>query len=160
MVKLSRRNPSDVPGVRFPPPLIFIGVFVAGIQLQHLFPIIVIPRVLGRFISVVSFAVSAMLAASSFVMFRRAGTSPLPIKPTTALITNGPYRFSRNPMYLSLVFLYIGLTLWLDDFWVLLLVPVVVVLVHYLAIVQEERYLERRFGKEYLRYKSSVRRWL
>ena len=93
-------------------------------------------------------------------MFRRARTSPIPIRPTTALVTNGPYRFSRNPMYLSLVLLYVGLALRLNDFWVLALAPVVIVLVHYLAIVREEQYLERKFGQEYLDYKARVRRWL
>lgn len=93
-------------------------------------------------------------------MFRRARTSPLPIKPTLVLVTNGPYRFSRNPMYLSLVLLYFGLALWLDIFWALVLVPIVIILVQYLAIMREERYLERKFGQQYLYYKACVRRWL
>lgn len=160
MAKLSAQDPNDTSGVRFPPPLIFIIAFIAGLQLQRHFPAIDIPKVSGRLLSVVCFVASAILAASSFIMFRRAGTSPIPIKPTTALVTNGPYRFSRNPMYLSLVLLYFGLALRLDVFWVLVLAPVVIVLVHYLAIVREERYLERKFGQEYLDYKARVRRWL
>jgi protein-S-isoprenylcysteine O-methyltransferase Ste14 len=160
MVKSSAQNPFDTPGVRFPPPLIFIIVFVAGLQLQRIFPVIDIPKVIGRLISAVCFVASAILAASSFIMFRRAHTSPLPFKPTSALVTNGPYRFSRNPMYLSLVLLYVGLALWRDIFWVLVLAPIAVVLVQYLAIVREERYLERKFGQKYLIYKARVRRWL
>jgi protein-S-isoprenylcysteine O-methyltransferase Ste14 len=146
--------------VRFPPPLVFIIVFVAGLQLQRFFPFIDIPKVIGRLMSVMCFVVSAILAASSFIMFRRARTSPLPIKPTLVLVTNGPYRFSRNPMYLSLVLLYFGLALWLDIFWALVLVPIVIILVQYLAIMREERYLERKFGQQYLYYKACVRRWL
>ncbi len=146
--------------MRFPPPLVFIIVFVAGLQLQRFFPFIDIPKVIGRLMSVMCFVVSAILAASSFIMFRRARTSPLPIKPTLVLVTNGPYRFSRNPMYLSLVLLYFGLALWLDIFWALVLVPIVIILVQYLAIMREERYLERKFGQQYLYYKACVRRWL
>jgi protein-S-isoprenylcysteine O-methyltransferase Ste14 len=160
MVRLQPQDPVDTSGVRFPPPLIFIIVFVAGLQLQRLFPGIDIPKVIGRLISPACFVVSVILAASSFTMFLRAHTSPLPIKPTSALVTNGPYRFSRNPMYLSLVLLYVGLALWLDIFWVLVLVPVVIIAVQYLVIVREERYLERKFGQEYLFYKARVRRWL
>jgi len=160
MAKLSAQNPNDTSGVRFPPPLIFIISFVVGLQLQRHFPVMDIPKAGGRLISVVCFVASAILAVSSFTMFRRARTSPIPIRPTTALVTNGPYRFSRNPMYLSLVLLYVGLALRLNDFWVLALAPVVIVLVHYLAIVREEQYLERKFGQEYLDYKARVRRWL
>ncbi len=160
MVTLQPQNPVDTPGVRFPPPLIFIIVFVTGLLLQRLFPIIDIPKVIGRLISLVCFVASVSLAASSLIMFLRAHTSPLPIKPTSALVTNGPYRFSRNPMYLSLVLLYIGLALWLDIFWVLVLAPIVIISVQYFVIVREERYLERTFGQEYLFYKARVRRWL
>jgi protein-S-isoprenylcysteine O-methyltransferase Ste14 len=160
MAKLSAQNPIDTSGVRFPPPLIVIIVFGAGLQLQHLFPFIDIPEVIGHFISVVCFVASAIFATSSFIMFLRAHTSPLPIRPTSVLVTNGPYRYSRNPMYLSLVLVYVGLALWLDVFWVFVLVPAVIILVQYLAIVREERYLERKFGQKYLRYKSCVRRWV
>jgi protein-S-isoprenylcysteine O-methyltransferase Ste14 len=159
MDKLSAQNQIDTSGVRFPPPLIFIIVFVAGLQLQRFFPFVDIPKVIGRLISVMCFVVSTILAASSFIMFQRAHTSPLPIKPTLVLVTNGPYRFSRNPMYLSLFLLYFGLALWLDVFWVLVLVPLVIILVQYLAIVREERYLERKFGQQYISYKARVRRW-
>jgi protein-S-isoprenylcysteine O-methyltransferase Ste14 len=63
-------------------------------------------------------------------------------------------------MYLSLAFLYAGLTLWFNVFWALILLPVVIVIVRYYVITGEERYLERKFGEEYLRYKARVRRWL
>jgi len=135
-------------------------MFIAGLQLQRIFPVLDIPKAIGYLLSVICMVPAAIIAASSFIMFRRARTSFLPFKPAAALVTNGPYRFTRNPMYLSLVLLYVGLALRSDLFWVLALAPIAIVLVQYLAIVREEQYLERKFGQEYLIYKARVRRWV
>ncbi len=97
---------------------------------------------------------------SAFGQFRRHNTSFKPHEPSTALITEGPYRFSRNPMYLALSLLYAGIGIAADSPWTLaLLVPLLIVL-HYGVIIREERYLERKFADAYRRYKSSTRRWL
>jgi protein-S-isoprenylcysteine O-methyltransferase Ste14 len=92
--------------------------------------------------------------------FRRAGTTPHPAGPTTALAVGGPYRFTRNPMYLGLVFLLAALALLANSLWPLILLPVVIVNVRRAVIDREERYLTAKFGEEYLRYKARVRRWL
>ncbi len=146
--------------VRIPPPLIYAGVFAIGLLLQQFFPIDVLPKAVRRVTAFLCMGASAILGAWSFVWFWRARTSPLPIKPSTALVTAGPYRFTRNPMYVSLVFLHVGLGLWFNVFWALVLLPVAIVIVRYYIIAGEERYLERKFGDEYLRYKARVRRWL
>jgi protein-S-isoprenylcysteine O-methyltransferase Ste14 len=91
--------------------------------------------------------------------FRRAGTSVIPFKPTTALVTSGPYRFSRNPMYLGMAFRYIGVALALGVVWALITLPFVIAAVDQLAIAIEEGYLVRKFGDPYCDYMKRVRRW-
>lgn len=84
----------------------------------------------------------------------------MPFAPTTAIIDTGPFALTRNPLYLSMTLLYTGLTLIINTIWPLLLLPFVLVVVQRGVIEREERYLERKFGEEYLSYKSRVRRWL
>lgn len=94
------------------------------------------------------------------VLFRRFRTSLIPVVPAATLVTRGPYRVTRNPMYVGLAFLYAGIALYFRLSWGLLLLPVVLLSVYYLVIAREERYLERRFGEAYTHYKMQVRRWL
>ncbi len=82
------------------------------------------------------------------------------MQPSTAIITTGPFRYSRNPAYVALTLLCVGLGVLLDNPWILVLLLPAVLLVHFGVVRREERYLERRFGEEYRRYKASVRRWL
>ena len=147
-------------GVRIPPPLIYAAVFIAGLLLQKFLPVDVLPMAASHIIASLCTVASAILGVCGFAWFWRARTSPLPIKPTTALVTDGPYRFTRNPMYVSLALLYAGLALWFDVFWALVLLPAAIAIIRYYVIAGEERYLERRFGEEYLRYKTRVRCWL
>ncbi len=94
------------------------------------------------------------------VSFRRAGTSMVPMNPTTALVTSGPYRLTRNPMYLGMAFLYVAFAFALGVIWALAFLPAVVVIVDRFVIAREEPYLERKFGQAYRDYKVRVRRWL
>lgn len=149
----------DIAGVIAPPPLIYVGPLIAGLLLDRWVPIGGLPsgpaRLLGTFglvaFSIVVFAV---------VAFRRAGTRPEPWKPTTALVTSGPYRFTRNPMYLGFTLLYLGLALWFGGYWTLMLLPPVLVVMIHGVIRREEAYLSRLFGTEYDDYRQRVRRWL
>jgi protein-S-isoprenylcysteine O-methyltransferase Ste14 len=92
--------------------------------------------------------------------FRRARTTLIPNKPATAFVTRGPYGFTRNPMYLSLVALYIAVALWLNSWWAFVMLPVVVVVIDRAVIAREEHYLSAAFPAEYSAYRSRVRRWL
>jgi protein-S-isoprenylcysteine O-methyltransferase Ste14 len=92
--------------------------------------------------------------------FRRAGTTENPFKPSTALVFDGPYRFTRNPMYLGMAAVYVGLAFVLGLMWALLFLPLVLIAVDRLVIAREEPYLERKFGEEYVAYKRRVRRWI
>jgi protein-S-isoprenylcysteine O-methyltransferase Ste14 len=90
----------------------------------------------------------------------RAQTAVDPSKPTTAIVSDGVFRFSRNPLYLSMTLLYISISLLFNALWALLLLLPLLVIVQIGVIQREEVYLERKFGDEYLRYKSQVRRWM
>ena len=153
----------DRSGVRIFPPLIYAGLFALGYAVHrfvplHLWPAGAPPAV--RAIAWILIAVSLGLAASAVFLFRRAGTTPNPMEPTTAIVVHGPYRFTRNPMYVSLVALYVGVTLFVNSAWPLILLPAVVLLVQRQVIAREEAYLEAKFGEEYRAYKARVRRWI
>ncbi len=100
-------NPSDTAirdhaNVRIPPPLIYVAGFVIGLLIEIEFPILLLPVTARRVAAILCIAVSAILIVWSIRLFRRAGTSFIPIKPTTALVWSGPYQFTRNPMYLAM----------------------------------------------------------
>ena len=107
-----------------------------------------------------------IFVAASFGIFlwttyvlHRGGASIPTNEPTDALVVKGPYRFSRNPIYLSMVSLLIGVGIWANSLWFIGLAVLAVVLLNWGVISQEERYLGRKFGSEYLNYKKRVRRW-
>jgi protein-S-isoprenylcysteine O-methyltransferase Ste14 len=147
------------PGIHFPPPFIYAGLFILGLLLERLVPVS-LPRIPALLFGVLLLLPGFGLLFWSLTLFLRARTSPLPMRPTTTLVRNGPYRWTRNPMYVAMLCLYAGVALWFDVFWALVLAPAAVVLVNRLIIRKEERYLEARFGEDYLRYKREVRRWL
>jgi protein-S-isoprenylcysteine O-methyltransferase Ste14 len=100
------------------------------------------------------------LFAYSVATFRAAGTSLPARKPTTTIVRAGPYRFSRNPIYLAFSLFQLGIALWVNSVWLLATLVGAVALMHYFVIPREEEYLARKFGAQYLDYKASVRRWL
>ena len=108
----------------------------------------------------VCFVVWLALMLAAFATFGRAKTTPFPNRPASALVTSGPYRFTRNPMYLSLIALYIGLTLMLNSWWPLMMLPLVLVIIDRAVIAREERYLTDAFPADYPAYQRRVRRWL
>ncbi len=153
-------NDQDNPGVITIPPLIYIAFFLIGLGLNYLWPVSVLPDRAQYAAGGLLIVVSAIIAGITIPKFRMAHTGFYAFKPTTSLITDGPFRFSRNPTYLALGLLYIGIGIALDCLWIIgMLIPLLAVM-HYGVIRREERYLERKFGDEYLRYRASVRRWL
>jgi protein-S-isoprenylcysteine O-methyltransferase Ste14 len=94
------------------------------------------------------------------VMFRRSGQSELPWTPTPSIVERGPYRFTRNPMYLHMVLVCVGVAVILSNVWILALTPLCAWALQHFAIRPEEEYLERKFGAGYLEYRHRVRRWL
>jgi len=160
MATKSDPNNLDHADVRIPPPLIYVAGFVLGLALERFLPVLVLPKIPSRVAAVLCIALGVTIAVWSVGLFHRERTSFVPIKPTTTLVIYGPYRFTRNPMYLGLVCLYAGLALWLGVFWALILLPAVMALIQRYVIIREEQYLERKFGGAYLKYKADVRRWI
>jgi len=160
MATKSDPNNLDHADVRIPPPLIYVAGFVLGLALERFLPVLVLPKIPSRVAAVLCIALGVTIAVWSVGLFHRERTSFVPIKPTTTLVIYGPYRFTRNPMYLGLVCVYLGIALWFGIFWALILLPAVMALIRRYVIIREEQYLERKFGGEYLKYKADVRRWI
>jgi protein-S-isoprenylcysteine O-methyltransferase Ste14 len=151
---------SDRPGVIAPPPLIFAAGLVTGFLIQRVFPIPLLPGAPAPAMGVSLIGAVIILAAWAFRTMLRAGTHVDPYKPTTRLVSDGPFRFTRNPLYLSLTLIYLGVALLFNALWPILLLPFVLLVLRRGVIDREERYLERKFGEEYIRYKNRVRRWI
>ncbi len=152
----------DHPHVYFPPPLLFVAGFLVGLALQRLWP-------LGLFLptSIFLFALAWALVGAGLLLvgwalwtFWRARTGILPHRPASELLARGPYAFSRNPMYVALALLYVGMALWAGTSWPILLLPAVLWTLGRVVIRREEAYLSRAFGEAYAIYKTRVRRWL
>ena len=150
----------DTAGVKAPPPLVFVAGLVVGFVLEALLPGADLPALvqwgLGGLLVVVGLGLLMWFNTS----FSRKGTAVEPWKPTTAIVTTGPYRFTRNPAYLGMAVTYIGIALLSSALWVLVPLPFVLVVIDRGVIAREERYLERKFGEEYLGYKRTARRWI
>src|SRR5215470_11843476 len=142
------------------PPLLYGAAFILGLLLHLVYPIHILPPTLTRGIGVVCVLVSLPLALATFRVLSRAHTPVDPLKPTTALVTEGPFRYSRNPIYVALTLLYLGVALLINALWILLLVVPAVLVIRYGVIAREEAYLTRKFGDAYRQYTTQVRRWL
>jgi protein-S-isoprenylcysteine O-methyltransferase Ste14 len=152
-------------GVHVPPPFIYVGGLVIGWLLDRAWPWPV-TRGAGssgstvRVILALAFGVAYLaLFLGALSAFRRAHTTLIPNRHATAFVTDGPYRWTRNPMYVSLAFLYLALALWMNSWWaVLMLVPVLLV-IQTAVIAREERYLSSAFPGDYRSYCERTRRW-
>lgn len=147
--------------VAFIPPLAYLVPLVIGLILHFwvlplkLFPDTLIGHVIGWPLLVIS----AFLAIWAVRTIRREGEHENVRRPTNKLVVSGPFSFSRNPMYLSLNLLYLGIGFLVNTTWLIILLPLALVAIHYGVISREERYLEGLFGEEYQHYRSKIRRW-
>jgi protein-S-isoprenylcysteine O-methyltransferase Ste14 len=153
-------KPSDSPHVVAIPPFIFLGGFFVALLLQWFVPIHVFSGLTVKCIGALIALISGILALSGFRAMHKIGTNIDVRKPALAIVSIGPFRYTRNPLYLSLVLLYIGVALFFDMVWLLALLVPIVLVIHYGVIRREERYLEGKFGESYLEYKKRVRRWI
>jgi protein-S-isoprenylcysteine O-methyltransferase Ste14 len=154
----------DAAAVRVFPPGVPLLTILLGLALNRLWPLELRPGLgiparywLGGTIVV---GVFLGLGVYSVFLVRRTGQSENPWKPTTEIVNRGPFRFTRNPMYLQMVLGCIGFAIILGNIWILLLTPVCAWVLHRFAILPEEAYLESKFGEKYLSYRRNVRRWL
>jgi protein-S-isoprenylcysteine O-methyltransferase Ste14 len=142
------------------PPLVYLTSLASGTVIHYAMPLPFLPGTLAVPLGVPLVAVAIALFSYSVAKFRAAGT-PVPArKPTTVIVRTGPYRFSRNPIYLGFSLFQLGIAIWVNSVWLLATLVGAVALIHYVVIRREEQYLERKFGAQYLDYKASVRRWL
>jgi protein-S-isoprenylcysteine O-methyltransferase Ste14 len=151
----------DTSGVIAPPPFFYVGALLISLLLHLRFPLRFLPSSWMRFLFGGLFIGSSILLGGlAFREMHNVGTNPNPLEPTTAIVSSGPYKFTRNPIYISFVVLYSGIAIMANILWAIFLLPVVQIMMHFGVIVREEQYLEQKFGEIYLRYKATVRRWL
>ena len=142
------------------PPIVYLTSIVIGTLIQLARPLPLLPGTLAMPLGASVIVVAIALFSYAVGRFRAAGT-PVPArKPTTVIVSTGPYRFSRNPIYLAFSLFQLGLAIWVNSLWLMATLVGAVAVIHYVVIPREEEYLERRFGAEYLDYKRTVRRWL
>jgi protein-S-isoprenylcysteine O-methyltransferase Ste14 len=148
------------PAVKVPPPLIFLTFLLIAYGIEQYLPFEMGQSPILWAISVGTITMGLATILHVAIMFRRAKTSIEPWKPTSAIITQGIYAYSRNPIYAGLCFVQIGLGFYLNSLWVVFSFLPAAILINHLVIKREECYLESKFGNEYLNYKERVRRWL
>jgi protein-S-isoprenylcysteine O-methyltransferase Ste14 len=155
---------ADIAGVIAPPPLIYLGFLLLGVIVGRFWPL----AIAGGSMSMAAREVGAaaivtlgvVIAVAGHRQFHKAGTRVRPDRPTTALATGGIYRYSRNPLYISLAVMYVGIALAADNLWSLAFLLPTLLVVRYGVIAREEAYLERKFGDDYRRFTADVRRWI
>jgi protein-S-isoprenylcysteine O-methyltransferase Ste14 len=142
------------------PPLVYLSAIALGLLIHFLWRTHFVPRSLATPVGVLLTLAAVALFIYSVRSFRAAGT-PIPgNRPTTTIVRTGPYRFSRNPIYLAFSLFQFGLAVWINSLSLLLMLIPAIALMSSVVIPREERYLQARFPSEYLSYKASVRRWL
>ncbi|HEX2455476.1 MAG TPA: methyltransferase domain-containing protein [Vicinamibacterales bacterium] len=150
---------SASPGI-LRPPIVYAGAILLGLLLDIAWPLPFVPRALGRTAGGALALVAVVLFVAAVKQLRTAGTPVPGDSPTTVLVRTGPYRVSRNPIYLAFSLLHLGVAAWVNSWWLLATLVATVAFVAAVVVPREERYLEERFGPIYVDYKASVRRWL
>jgi len=151
---------SDTPNVRVIPPLVYLVGVIIGLLATALMPTKIAANGVAWLIGGVVILCGVVMAGSALLRFKSVGTTVRPDRAATSLMIEGPYKMTRNPMYLGLAIVYLGITIADQSLWALVLFPIVLTIIQRKAIEPEEAFLERRFGANYGSYKASVRRWL
>ncbi len=149
----------DAAGTVVPPPILYVGAMILGVILNFFFAITFLPAVLAWTMGVLLIVVGILLIVSAFRALIKVNTPLDPGLPTTSVVKGGAYRISRNPIYLSFTLIYLGVAFTFNLLWALVLLVAVLILIDRGQIPREEKYLEGKFGEEYLMYKETVRRW-
>jgi protein-S-isoprenylcysteine O-methyltransferase Ste14 len=152
---------ADTAHVIIRPPLAWGLAVIAGLALNWLVPLPFLPVDLpAGWLGVMVFGFALALFAWAIVMMTRSGTNVPTNQPTTTIVGSGPYRFTRNPIYLGMFLGLIGLAIAFDTLWLLLMLVPFALVIRYGVVAREEAYLDRKFGEVYRSYRSRVRRWL
>ncbi len=151
--------PPDNPDLPIKPPLVFVATLLIGLLVDWIKPMPARPDRWGG-LGIIFCAMSVALVAWAWLALKRHHTDVRPWKPTTAIVTDGPFGLTRNPIYLGFALLQVGIGLWSDKLAVLLMTVVGIAITNNVIIAREESYLFRKFGAEYERYLGRVRRWM
>src|SRR5262249_13153883 len=150
---------SDSPGVVAHPPGLYLGALVVVLALRWLWPAPMFAGGVAFWPGLACLAIGFGLAVWGSRTMEAAGTNVNPKRPATAIVTAGPFRYSRNPLYCSLTLVYVGLVLTLNTWWGLVVLVPLLAVMHFGVVRREERYLERKFGDSYRQYRATVRRY-
>jgi protein-S-isoprenylcysteine O-methyltransferase Ste14 len=150
---------ADNAGVIARPPLLYAAAFVIVLALRWFWPLPLLGHAVALWVGVSAIVLGLAIAIAGRRALQAAATNVDPMRPTTAIVTSGPYRFSRNPLYAALTLLYLGLTLVFNTLWGFVVLVPLVITMHCGVVLREERYLERKFGEVYRQYRSKVRRY-
>jgi protein-S-isoprenylcysteine O-methyltransferase Ste14 len=148
------------PGIRVPPPLIYLGGFACGLLVEVVVPSPGLPGWLRIGGAAVGILLLLLLDTRAMLSFRRQRTPFNPARAARKLVTDGPYAHTRNPMYLGMACAYVGAALAAEALWSLALLALVLLIIDRVIVPKEEAYLAASFGEEYERYRGRVRRWL
>jgi protein-S-isoprenylcysteine O-methyltransferase Ste14 len=160
--KKAKKDDGDHDHIIASPPVIFGIILAAGLLIHKCFPLGIMahPTSLSKMLANLLFVIAGIVMVPTTLLMLRKKTDPRPDRPTTTIVTGGFFRYSRNPLYLSLMLIYGGIALHTNSWWLVLSLPVFFVALERAVVLREEKYLEGKFGDEYLRYKSNVRRWI
>lgn len=154
-------EPLDRPAVLVSPPALLLGILLIGALVHYfIWTVALLPPWPARILGALLIIGSRVFAQAARRAFRRVGTNVLPSQPSTALATDGPYRHTRNPIYLSHLVLYLGAALIVNGAAPLVLLPLLAIGLHWGVVRPEERYLQHKFGEPYTAYCQRVRRWV
>jgi protein-S-isoprenylcysteine O-methyltransferase Ste14 len=153
-------TPVDKPEVVVLPPVLYGGAFILVLVLRWLWPMPLLRSSLAFWPGLALGLLAVAFGIWGQKTMRAAGTNVNPLRPTTTIVASGPFRFTRNPLYVAMTLLYLGLTLAFNAWWGIVLLAPLLLVMHYGVILREERYLERKFGDVYRQYRSAVRRYI
>jgi len=154
------KNDKKGAGVKFPPPLVFLFWIITGYGIQQVWPLKIGSNSSYHLEGWILVMIGIITILTIKRAFTRAGTSIEPWDPTSKIITTGFYAYSRNPIYISLCIVSMGIGILLNNIWVFISIIPSLFIIYFIAIKKEEVYLEEKFGDEYVQYKQKVRRWL
>jgi protein-S-isoprenylcysteine O-methyltransferase Ste14 len=157
------KNTKDSPGVFIPPPIVYAAFFLLSFLLQGYFTIkraFFFHSMAANIIGIIIIISGLIFAIPALRQFFKTKNTVVLIKPANSLQTTGIYSMSRNPMYVGLLFIYLGMAFIFGNWWTLILLPLLIMTINFRIILPEEKYLLRAFGNSYTEYKTRVRRWI
>ncbi len=157
---MGKNENNDNPGVKLAPPIVFIGLGLIGVGMEYVIPLSIGIDSPASYLGIGVVIVSITSIGFLFKLFKRYETEIEPWKTTSKIITTGPYKYSRNPVYIFGCGVPIGLDIAFNTYWALFAFIPALIIVYYTAVKKEEKYLGTKFVQEYLDYKAKVRRWL